>query len=61
MDDHLDVNQIFTLGGRAELLLSLRKTLLSQTISNPRLVQRYTQELLSIREQLEVLCKGRSA
>jgi len=61
MGDHLDVNQIFTLGGRAELLLSLRKTLLSQTLSNPRLVQRYTQELLSIRERLESLCKGRPA
>jgi hypothetical protein len=57
----IDVNEIFRLGGRAELLLSLRKTLLSQKLPNMRLVNRYTQELLSIREKLESLSKGKKA
>lgn len=56
----MDVNQIFTLGARAEFLLLLKKTLISQKLSNPRLVQRYTQELLSIRERLETLCQKKS-
>jgi hypothetical protein len=54
----MEVNEIFRLGARAEMLLRLRKQLSSQSLSNETLLKRYSQELSSIRAQLDALANS---